>query len=170
MLGVKTFVMPKTVSQKTTRASSLDANHPNWVRTISLAEPILGDEEKKALSAVIDSNWLTMGDCVTGFEKAFADLHGVFDAVAVSSCTAGLHLCLGVLEIGPGDEVLVPSLTFVATANAVLYRRISVFVDIESERLPHIAMKDAKAMHPKPKRSLSCTTAPPRGYWLAALR
>jgi dTDP-4-amino-4,6-dideoxygalactose transaminase len=106
----------------------------------------LGGEEKEALSAVIDSNWLTMGDRVTGFERAFAGLHGTFDAVAVSSCTAGLHLCLGALGIGMGDEVLVPSLTFVATANAVLYSGASpVFVDIESERRPHISLEDAGA-------------------------
>jgi dTDP-4-amino-4,6-dideoxygalactose transaminase len=115
-------------------------------KVISLSEPILGELEKEALCAVIDSNWLTMGDRVTQFERAFADLHGAFDAVAVSSCTAGLHLCLEALGVGPGDEVLVPSLTFVATANSVLYAGASpVFVDIESDRLPHIALEDAKA-------------------------
>jgi dTDP-4-amino-4,6-dideoxygalactose transaminase len=115
-------------------------------KSISLSESILGEAEKEALCAVIDSNWLTMGDRVTQFERAFAELHGSLDAVAVSSCTAGLHLCLEALGLGPGDEVLVPSLTFVATANSVLYAGASpVFVDIESERLPHIALEDAKA-------------------------
>jgi dTDP-4-amino-4,6-dideoxygalactose transaminase len=117
----------------------------NRERVISLSEPILGELEKEALSAVIDSNWLTMGDRVTSFERAFADIHCTFDAVAVSSCTAGLHLCLSALNIRPGDEVLVPSLTFVATANAVLYAGASpVFVDIENELLPHIALADAQ--------------------------
>ena len=138
--------MPKTVSPKTTRASSLAADQQNSLRSISLSEPILGEEEKEALSAVIDSNWLTMGDRVAVFERAFADLHGTFDGVAVSSCTAGLHLCLAALDVGPGDEVLVPSLTFVATANAVLYTGASpVFVDIENQNSPHIALADAKA-------------------------
>ena len=138
--------MPKTVSQKTTRASYLAADPQNKLRAISLSEPILGGEEKEALSAVIDSNWLTMGDRVTGFERAFADLHGAVDAVAVSSCTAGLHLCLAALDVGAGDEVLVPSLTFVATANAVLYTGATpVFVDIENQSLPHIALEDARA-------------------------
>jgi len=115
-------------------------------KSISLSEPILGKAEKEALCAVIDSNWLTMGDRVTEFERAFAELHESFDAVAVSSCTAGLHLCLQALGVGPGDEVLVPSLTFVATANSVLYAGASpVFVDIERERMPHIALEDAKA-------------------------
>ena len=113
---------------------------------ISLSEPIVGEPEKEALCAVIDSNWLTMGDRVTQFERAFADLHGTSDAVAVSSCTAGLHLCLAALDVGPGDEVLVPSLTFVATANAVLYSGASpVFVDIENQDLPHISLADAAA-------------------------
>jgi len=124
----------------------LVAEPQNSPRVISLSEPIVGEPEKDALCAVIDSNWLTMGDCVTQFERAFADLHGVFDAVAVSSCTAGLHLCLEALGVGPGDEVLVPSLTFVATANAVLYAGASpVFVDIENQDLPHISLADAGA-------------------------
>lgn len=113
---------------------------------MSLADPVLGNEEKEALCAVIDSGWLTMGERVSGFERAFADLHGAEDAVAVSSCTAGLHLCLKALGIGPGDEVLVPSLTFVATVNAVLYVGAKpVFVDIQGLEVPHICLKDAKA-------------------------
>ena len=138
--------MLKPFSQKNTRASSLVAERQDSPRVVSLCEPVLGDPEKDALCAVIDSNWLTMGDRVTQFERAFADLHGASDAVAVSSCTAGLHLCLEALGVGQGDEVLVPSLTFVATANAVLYAGASpVFVDIESERLPHISLEEARA-------------------------
>ena len=113
---------------------------------ISLSTPILGEEEKRALCEVIDSGWLTMGDRVAAFEKAFAKLHGVDDAVAVNSCTAALHLSLKALGIGPGDEVLVPSLTFVATVNAVLYVGATpVFVDIEAIDIPHISIDDAKA-------------------------
>ena len=113
---------------------------------ISLADPVLGDEEKEALCAVIDSGWLTMGERVAEFERAFANLHGVEDAVAVNSCTAGLHLCLQALGIKPGDEVLVPSLTFVATSNAVLYVNAEpVFVDIVGARTPHMSLSDAEA-------------------------
>ncbi len=112
---------------------------------LSIAQPVLCQEEKEALSSVIDSGWLTMGERVVAFERAFAKLHGAEDAVAVNSCTAGLHLCLAALGIGPGDEVLVPSLTFVATANAVCYvGAIPVFVDIEAENLPHISLKDSQ--------------------------
>jgi dTDP-4-amino-4,6-dideoxygalactose transaminase len=87
-----------------------------------------------------------MGDRVASFEKQFAHVHGVQDAVAVNSCTAGLHLCLSALGVGPGDEVLVPSLTFVATVNAVLYcGAVPVFVDIDDVATPHISLEDAEA-------------------------
>jgi dTDP-4-amino-4,6-dideoxygalactose transaminase len=113
---------------------------------ISLSDPILGEDEKQALCEVIDSRWLTMGERVAAFEKAFAQLHGLSEAVAVNSCTAALHLALLALDIGPGDEVLVPSLTFVATANAVLYVGATpVFVDIENLENPHISREDAGA-------------------------
>ncbi len=111
---------------------------------IALSEPILGEEEKRALCAVIDSRWLTMGERVRAFEKAFAEMHGTEDAVAVNSCTAALHLSLAALDIGPGDEVLVPSLTFVATANVVLYVGAKpIFVDIQALDSPHISLEDA---------------------------
>ncbi|RAZ92519.1 aminotransferase DegT [Mesorhizobium hawassense] len=111
-----------------------------------VSEPVLGVPEKAALSKVIDSGWLTMGERVRAFEEAFAAMHGADDCVAVNSCTAALHLILHGLGIGPGDEVLVPSLTFVATVNAVLYVGATpVFVDIESEDVPLMSVKDAEA-------------------------
>lgn len=109
-----------------------------------VAEPCLGDEEKAALAEVINTGWITMGAKVRAFERAFADMHHAADAVAVDSCTAGLHLALEALGIGPGDEVLVPSLTFVATANSVIYDGATpVFVDIESLDRPVISCADA---------------------------
>jgi dTDP-4-amino-4,6-dideoxygalactose transaminase len=111
-----------------------------------VSAPILGVPEKVALSKVIDSGWLTMGERVQAFEQAFADIHGAQDCVAVGSCTAALHLILHALGIGPGDEVLVPSLTFVATANAVLYVGATpVFVDIESADVPLMSLAEAEA-------------------------
>lgn len=113
---------------------------------ISLSEPVLGEEEKKALCRVIDSGWLTMGENVAALERAFAELHGSTSAVALSSCTAALHLCLAAMDLGPGDEVLVPSLTFVATVNAIAYVGATpVFVDIERDDLPHMSLADAEA-------------------------
>jgi dTDP-4-amino-4,6-dideoxygalactose transaminase len=109
-----------------------------------VGEPNLGAEEKAALDQVIDSNWITMGDGVRAFELAFADDHGVADAAAVGSCTAGLHLCLAALGVGPGDEVLVPSLSFVATANCVIYVGATpVFVDIDGLSRPIMSVADA---------------------------
>jgi dTDP-4-amino-4,6-dideoxygalactose transaminase len=112
---------------------------------IALSEPILGGEEKRAVCEVIDSNWLSMGERVDAFEKAFAKAHGAEAAAAVNSCTAGLHLVLVALGLGPGDEILVPSLTFVATVNAIQYTGATpVFVEIQGLELPHISIDDAK--------------------------
>ena len=111
-----------------------------------VSAPIVGSEEKAVLAEVIDSGWLTMGDRVRAFEEAFATMHGAEDAVAVSSCTAALHLILQALGLGRGDEVLVPSLTFVATANAVCYVGATpVFVDIESMDVPLMSLTEAEA-------------------------
>jgi dTDP-4-amino-4,6-dideoxygalactose transaminase len=111
-----------------------------------VSEPVLGLEEKAALAAVIESGWITMGDRVRQFERAFARLHDAEDSVAVSSCTAALHLILHALGVGPGDEVLVPSLTFVATANSVLYVGARpIFVDIESPEVPLMSLDEAEA-------------------------
>lgn len=111
-----------------------------------VSEPILGTEEKAALAAVIESGWITMGDRVREFEQAFALLHQAEDSIAVGSCTAALHLILHALGLGPGDEVLVPSLTFVATANSVLYVGARpVFVDIESPEIPLMSLDEAEA-------------------------
>ncbi len=113
---------------------------------IFLSEPVLGEGEKCALCEVIDSGWLTMGDRVVDFEKAFAKIHGAEDAVAVNSCTAGLHVALTALGIGNGHEVMVPSLTFVATVNAVLYTGAKPeFIDIIDLNNPHISIENAKA-------------------------
>ncbi|MGE0056205.1 MAG: aminotransferase class I/II-fold pyridoxal phosphate-dependent enzyme, partial [Hyphomicrobium sp.] len=99
---------------------------------LSVSEPCLGQDEKNALIEVIDSGWITAGEKVRRFEQAFAAVHGADDVVAVSSCTAALHLILLGLGLGPGDEVLVPAMTFAATANSVLYVGAKpVFVDIE---------------------------------------
>lgn len=111
-----------------------------------VAEPCLGEEEAAALAEVVASGWITMGDRVRAFEQAFAETHHVPDAVAVDSCTAGLHLAIAALGVGPGDEVLVPSLTFVATANSVVYcGAIPVFVDVEGVDRPLMSLADAAA-------------------------
>lgn len=113
---------------------------------IELGAPILGEAEKLALCAVIDDGWLTMGDRVRRFEQAFAALHGVEEAIAVNSATAALQLSLQAFDVGPGDEVLVPSLTFVATANVIVQCGATpVFVDIEAVERPHLWLADAES-------------------------
>jgi len=112
-----------------------------------VSSAIVGEPERLALSTIIDSGWLTMGERVRSFEEAFATMHGAEDCVAVSSCTAALHLIMHALGIGAGDEVLVPSLTFVATANAVLYVGARpVFTDIESTENPLMSIVEAESL------------------------
>jgi len=94
---------------------------PAKPRSIAIAEPVIGEAEMAAVLEPLRSGWLTQGPKVAEFEGAFAAMHGVADAIAVTSCTTGLHLALAALEIGPGDEVIVPAFTWVATAAAVRY-------------------------------------------------
>lgn len=88
---------------------------------IPLFDTDFGDDEFGAVHDVLASGWLTMGECVRAFETRFAAFIGVRHAVAVTNCTAGLHLVHAALGTGPGDEVVCPSLSFAATANSVLY-------------------------------------------------
>ena len=100
---------------------------------IPLSDLDFGPEERQAVHDVLVSKWLSMGQVTDTFEQQFATFLEVPYAVAVSSGTAALHLALAALDIGPGDEVIVPSLTFVASVNAVLYVGATpVFVDIKS--------------------------------------
>lgn len=91
------------------------------LRRIQISQPSTGEEEWLALREPLETGWLTHGPNVTAFEKAFAARHEVQQAIAVSSATTGLHLAMVALGIGPGDEVIVPSFTWVATANCALY-------------------------------------------------
>ena len=100
---------------------------------IPLSDIDLDDDEIEAVTKVLKSKWLSMGPVTQKFEKEFADYLGVKHAFGVSSGTAALHIALKALGIEEGDEVIVPSLTFVATANSVLYCGAKpIFADITS--------------------------------------
>jgi dTDP-4-amino-4,6-dideoxygalactose transaminase len=98
-----------------------------------LSDIDLGKEEERAVTKVLRSRWLSAGPVTEKFEKAFSEYLGGGDAIAVSNGTAALHLALACLDLKEGDEIILPSLTFVATANAVLYTGAKpVFADIVS--------------------------------------
>jgi len=102
---------------------------------IYLSPPHMGPDERGLLLEAFDSNWIApLGPQVDAFEQDFCEHLGGGHALALSSGTAGLHLALGVLDVGPGDEVLLSSFTFAATINAVLYQGASpVLIDSDRE-------------------------------------
>ena len=101
-------------------------------RMIPVARPFVGAEEEDAVVQVLRSGWLSQGQRVAEFEREFAGYVGAKHAVAVSSCTTALHLGFVAAGIGPGDEVLCPSLSFIATANSIRYVGATpVFVDVD---------------------------------------
>jgi perosamine synthetase len=99
---------------------------------IPLSAPDITEAEIAAVTAVLRTPHLSLGPELAAFETSFAEYHDVPHAIAVSSGTAGLHMALLALDIGPGDEVIVPSFAFIAVANAVLHVRATpVFADID---------------------------------------
>lgn len=103
------------------------------MKKIPLFDLNFGQEEEDAVIEVLRSKWISMGPKTKEFEDEFARLHQSTFAVAVTNCTAALHLALRVCGVGPGDEVIVPSLTFVATASSVrMTGATPVFADVTS--------------------------------------
>ena len=101
---------------------------------IPAAQPIIGDDERAAVDAVLKSGMIAQGPQVAAFEQEFAELVDGRECVAVNSGTSALHLALLAMRIGPGDEVIVPSFTFAATANAVAVAGATpVFIDIDPD-------------------------------------
>lgn len=118
-------------------------NSPGNQPPLPFALPDIGEEETEAMVQAVRSGWLTTGPVTRAFEEEFAATVGADHAVAVNSATAGLHLALEALGIGPGDEVLVPTWTFTATAEVVRYVGASpVLVDVDRRTL-NIDLEDA---------------------------
>ena len=103
---------------------------------IPYGRQIIDNEDIRAVVKTLQSDWLTTGPAVKAFEESFAEYVGSRYAVAVCNGTAALHAIMNSLEIGPGDEVIVPTMTFAATANAVVYQGgTPVFCDVDPDSL-----------------------------------
>lgn len=101
---------------------------------IPIARPDLGEAEWMAVRKVIESGWVTQGPRVAEFENAIAEMCGAPHAVAVSSCTTALHLALLCAGVGRGDEVIAPSMSFIATVNAIVHAGATpVFAEVDPE-------------------------------------
>lgn len=112
----------------------MTASDPRKKDPIPLCRPWLGEPEAQAVRQVLFSGWLMQGPVGEEFERAMARYVGARHGVAVASGTAALHLTLVALDIGPGDEVLVPSHSFVATANTIVHTGATpVYVDIDPQ-------------------------------------
>ena len=122
---------------------------------IPYSRPWIDDTENEAVSQVLASKWISTGNRVREFERAFAEYLGVKHAIAVSSCTAALHLSLVVAGIGSNDEVITTPYTFTATAEAIRYVGAKpVFVDIHPDTLNIDTSKIEKAITPRTKAIL----------------
>lgn len=99
---------------------------------IPITRPYFDDAEKAAVVGPLETGWVVQGPNVAEFERLFAEYTGAAHALATSSCTTALHLALATLGVGPGDEVIVPAFTFIATANVVEYQGATpVLVDVD---------------------------------------
>ena len=124
-------------------------------KTIPVARPMLGESEVQAVARVVLSGWVTQGPEVAAFESEFAAAVGAPYACALSSCTTALHLALRAVGVGPGDEVITVSHSFIATANAIRYCGATpVFVDVEAGGFNIDPALIAQAVSPRTKAIL----------------
>jgi dTDP-4-amino-4,6-dideoxygalactose transaminase len=120
--------------------------------SIPISRPLFGAEEMEAVLEPLRTGWVVQGPKVAAFEAAFAEHVGTPHAIATSSCTTALHLALVALDVGPGDEVVVPAFTWVATANVVeMQGARPVFVDVDLETFNASAEVIEAAITPRTK-------------------
>ena len=124
-------------------------------KRIYLSSPTMHGEEQEFIKEAFDTNWVApLGPNVNAFEKELADYVGIAHASALSSGTAAIHLALKLLGVGEGDVVFVPSLTFSATCNPVVYEKaVPVFIDSEEDtwNMDPAALRRAFEKYPAPK-------------------
>lgn len=119
---------------------------------IPISKPYFGEEERRAIIEPLESGWVVQGPKVAEFERAFAAYTHAAHAVATTSCTTALHLAMLALGVGPGDEVIVPAFTWVATANVVeMQGARPVFVDIDLETFNIDVTRIEAAITPRTK-------------------
>jgi dTDP-4-amino-4,6-dideoxygalactose transaminase len=135
---------------------------------VPITKPALTEEEARAPYESIKSGWVTQGPKVAEFERAVAAYVGAKHGVATTSCTTGLHLALATIGVGPGDEVIVPSFTFIASANAILYTGATVvFCEVDPRSfnadpadIEKRITKKTKAIMPVDQIGLACDITP----------
>lgn len=131
---------------------AIDGGKPTREKMLPFGAPNFGEEEIAEVVDTLKSGWISTGPKAKKFETEFAEYVGAKYAVALNSCTAGLHLSMVVLGIGPGDEVIVPALTFGATANVVEHVGAKpVLVDIDPQTLCVDPEQIEKAITPRTK-------------------
>ncbi|MFM7233138.1 MAG: DegT/DnrJ/EryC1/StrS family aminotransferase, partial [Flavobacteriales bacterium] len=122
---------------------------------IPIAKPYLNEQDAQAAYDTIMSGWITQGPRVQEFEEKFAAYTGAKHAVAVSNCTTGLHLAMIVAGIGAGDEVICPSMSYIATANSIMYVGATpVFAEVHPETYNLDAADVERRITPKTKAVL----------------
>ena len=123
-------------STRTDEKPALEGGVPVRDRFLPFHRSIIGEEEIREVTETLRSGWLTTGPRTKRFEREFAAYVGAERAIGLNSCTAGIHLALVAAGIGPGDEVLMPAVSFPCTANMVVHQGATpVFVDVERDTL-----------------------------------
>lgn len=141
--------MPRTPAPE---QLAIDGGTPIRGKLLPYGRQSIDEDDIAAVVEVLRGDWLTTGPTVVAFEQALAKRAGAKHGIAFCNGTAALHACMGALGVGPGDEVLVPALTFVATANAVVFQGATpVFVDVDERTLLMDPRDAARKVTPRTK-------------------